>query len=345
MTAAVAIVLVFGGLILFHELGHFLMAKRAGVRVDEFALGFGPRVAGVRRGETEYSVRLLPLGGFVRMAGMYPLRDENLPPVPPGRGFNDQSVRQRAGIVMAGPVMNLLLAWVLLTAVLAAVGVPRPTLEVARVEPGLPAAAAGLRPGDVVLAIDGRRLAGWEDLQQTVSAHPGRRLVFRVRRDGAERDVPVTPEAREGGRGFVGIVPATRVQQVSLARAVPEGARWTYGILALTVEGAASALAGRGTSEILGPVGIGQQIGEASRMGLGYLMVLAAVLSANLGLLNLLPIPALDGSWLLFLGVEAIRGRPVDPEKQGIINFIGFAFMMLLLLMVTYRDLLRLSSG
>lgn len=336
-------VLVFGGLIFIHEFGHFLLAKRAGVRVDKFALGFGPRLASFRRGETEYSLRLVPLGGFVLMAGMHPSHDES-DPVPPGRGFNDKSIFQRMSIVIAGPLMNLVLAAGLLTVVLAAVGVRMPVPRIDAVEPGFPAAAAGLRAGDVIAAIDGRRVRSWNQVQEAVAQSPERPLELRVRRDGSERAVVVVPVHREG-RGFIGIRPALENRRLGLGRAVPEAAAMTGRILSLTIHGLAAALRGAGTADILGPVGIGQQIGEASRQGIGTLLFLAAVLSANLGLLNLLPFPALDGSRLVFLTVEAVRGRPVNPERENWIHAVGFAVLLLLLLAVTYRDILRLNLG
>lgn len=344
MVTALTVILVFGGLIFVHELGHFLFAKWSGVRVDEFSLGFGPRIAGFRRGETEYNLRVLPLGGFVRMAGMHPQFREEAPP-PAGRGFSDQGVGQRMAIVSAGPVMNFLMAVALLIYVFSAIGYPRPSLEIGQVQTGLPAAEAGLKQGDLVVAIDGRPLRDWRDLQDTVQENPGRELAVNVKREEREVTFRVTPVISEAGRGFIGIVPVMSVQRVAVVQAVPEAVTMTARILVVTFVGIVGALLGQGTSEILGPVGISQQIGEASRLGLDYLLVLAAILSANLGLLNLLPIPALDGSRLAFLLVEAVRGRPVDPEKEGWIHFVGFALMMLLLLAVTYRDVLRLTVG
>lgn len=343
VTSLLAIVLVFGGLIFIHEFGHFLAAKRAGVLVNEFALGFGPRLAAFRRGDTVYALRLLPLGGFVRLAGMYPPRDAGEVP-PPGRGFNDKTVGQRMGIAAAGPLMNVVLAAVLLTLVLAAVGVPMPVPTVDAVEPGRPAAEAGLRPGDAIVAVDGRPVREWLQVQQAIAASPGRPLALTLRRDGRELELTVVPDEVEG-RGFLGIRPEARVRRLPPLAAVVGGVRWTGDIVTMTVQGLAAAVRGAGGADILGPVGIGQQIGEASRHGLRTLLILAAVLSVNLGLLNLLPFPALDGSRLAFLFLEAVRGRPVDPERENWIHAVGFALLMLLLLVVTYRDLLRLQQG
>lgn len=336
------VVVVFGALIFFHEFGHFLAARRAGVRVDEFSLGFGPRVGGFRRGWTAYNLRAVPLGGFVRLAGLYPARPGEEPP--PGQSFQDKTVAQRMGIVAAGPAANLVLAFVLFTAVLAAFGVARPTLVIGRIQPGSAAEAAGLQPGDRVLAVDGRPVRAWVELQRAIAGSPRRPLVLRVERSGAEEELTLVP-GEMGGRGFAGIAPTMEKVRSPLWRAVPEGAAWTAGVLSLTWQGLAAAVRGEGMAEVLGPVGIGQQIGAASRLGLEYLLTITAVISVNLAFLNLLPIPALDGSRLAFLALEAVRRKPIDAEKEGFIHFVGFALLLLLLLMVTYRDLVRLMGG
>lgn len=343
MNSVLAIVLVFGGLVTIHELGHFLMAKRAGVRVDEFAVGFGPRLAGWRRGETVYNLRAIPLGGFVRMAGMYP--DPEGEPVPPGRGFNDKTVLQRAAIVMAGPLVNILLAAVLFVIALSAIGMPQVLLQVQQVQPGKPAAAAGLRPGDRIVAVDGVRLTDWSDMKRRVAASPGRALVFLVERAGRRITLHLTPERAPSGEGFAGISPAVGFRRVGLAQAIPLGLSHTAQTVAGTVIGLIGALRGVPGAEIGGPVLIGKGISDAARMGLWYVLMLSADLSAALGLFNLFPIPALDGSRLAFLGFEAVRGRPVDPEKENMIHFLGFTFLILVMLGVTYRDIVRLISG
>ncbi len=341
MTLAVVVV-VFGALIFFHEFGHFLVARGAGVRVDEFSLGFGPRVFGLRRGETAYNLRLVPLGGFVRLAGLYPARPGDEPP--PGKSFQDKTVAQRLGVIAAGPGANLILAFLLFTAVLAVFGVSRPTLVIGRVQPDSAAAAAGILPGDRVLAVDGRPVGGWLELQRAIAGRPESRLRLTLARDGGEVEVTLVPR-RLDGHGFAGIAPVMEKRRSPLWRAVPEGLAWTGGVLALTWQGLLAAVRGEGMAEVLGPVGIGQQIGEATRLGLDYLLTITAVISVNLAFLNLLPIPALDGSRIAFLAVEAVRRKPIDAEKEGFVHFVGFALLLLLLLVVTYRDLLRLMGG
>lgn len=342
MGSALAVVMVFGGLIFIHEFGHFIMAKRAGVRVDEFAIGFGPRLAGWRRGETAYNLRLMPLGGFVRMAGMYPDADQT--PVPPGRGFNDKPVGRRAAIVLAGPFINILLAAVLFMVAFTVIGIPEgPQLEVDQVQPGKPAAAAGFRSGDRILAIDGKPLADWSELKAKVAASPGRRLTFLVEREGRRMNLHLTPERGPGGQGFAGISPSF-FKRVSVLQAVPEGVKYTAQVITDTLRGVLAATRGA-TEQISGPVRIGKEISEAARISFWHVVIMAAVLSASLGLVNLFPIPALDGARLVFLGVEALRGRPVSHEKENLIHFFGFAFLILVMLGITYRDIVNLITG
>lgn len=339
-------VAVFALLIVIHELGHFWAAKRKGVLVYEFALGFGPRLGAVRRGETEYSLRLFPLGGFVRMAGMQP-EEEGLERVPPERRFLNRPLADRVGIIAAGPLMNVALAVVLFTLVFAVVGVPQPVPVVGGVEQGYPAAEAGLRPGDRIVGIDGRPVENWGDVVAMIQGAPGRTLAITVERDGHRLTLEVTPrpDPRRPGAGVIGIRPATETFRTGAVEAVRLGAAHTLRVAAGFVLALVQMATGQGGVDVMGPVGIGQQIGEAARVGLSQVILLAAVLSANLALVNLLPIPALDGGRLLFLAVEAVRGRPVDPEQENLVHFLGFALLMLLAIFITYRDILRLNGS
>ncbi|MBX5477356.1 MAG: site-2 protease family protein, partial [Clostridia bacterium] len=260
-----AVVVVLGGLVFFHELGHFLAAKRAGVQVDEFALGFGPLVWGRRWGETLYSLRLLPLGGFVRMAGMYP--EGELPPderiaaagarpgpVAPGRGFNDKPVGTRMGIIAAGPLMNVLLAIVLFVVSYGVLGVPQPTLTVDGVVQGMPAAAAGLRAGDRIVEIDGQRLRTWDDLRRIVQAAPGKPLAITVARDGERQTVRLVPVAGDGGRGVIGVYPRFEDRRFGLLQAVAHGLGDTVAVVSGWFVGIAALVAGHGGGGVMGPV-------------------------------------------------------------------------------------------
>lgn len=342
LVTVVATVVVFGMLILIHELGHFLMARRAGVRVHEFALGFGPRVLSTRRGPTMYSLRAVPLGGFVRMAGMHP-GEEDWAAIPARERFLDQPIGTRAAIIAAGPAMNILLAVLLFALVFAAVGLEEPTLEVARVVPGMPAQEAGLQPGDEITAVAGQPVNSWEQLARGIQSRPGEPTELEIRRDGSRLTITVTPVEQSPGYGVIGIEPVMITKRTPPLQAIGEGMVWTGRVIVSFFDGLARMFAGQGGADIIGPVGIGQHIGEATRMGLANVMLLAAVLSANLALINLLPIPALDGSRLVFLAWEWIRGRPVDPDKEGFVHFVGFALLLVLAILITYRDILNLA--
>jgi regulator of sigma E protease len=348
----VVVVLVFGCLICAHEIGHFAVAKAAGVQVDEFSVGFGPRLLGVRRGDTCYALRLIPLGGYVRMAGMVPPAPDDPTPearsaraaVANGRDFNSKSLAQRAGIVAAGPAMSFLVGVLLFAVVFRFMGVPaNPTLTVAGVQAGYPAAAAGILPGDRIVAIDGRTLAGWDDLKRTVADSAGKPLVLTVDRGGRLLRIPVTPTPTDNG-GLIGVAPVMANVRMSLPRAVAGGFAAAWGVIAGWFVAVASLFHGTGASDFMGPIGMGRVIGQAEQQGMASLLLVAAVLTTNLGLINLLPIPALDGSRLAFLGLEWLRGRPVDPRKENFIHLVGFALLILLSVVVTFRDVLRLTG-
>ncbi|MEW5933294.1 MAG: M50 family metallopeptidase [Bacillota bacterium] len=339
MTFLVA-VLVLGLLVVVHEAGHFLAARRAGVKVHEFTIGFGPALYRRRFGDTYYALRLIPWGAGVRIAGMEPGELDD------PEGFARRPVRTRAGVILAGPLMNLLLAVVLFTLLFGVLGISRATLTVAQVLPGHPAEKAGLQPGDRIVEVDGRPVASWSQVAMAVQASPGRPLILTVERDGTRRQVVVEPEPSpaDARTGFIGLAPRAEFRREPLPVALWSGVRETYRVTVLLVRGLLLAIAGRVEARLMGPVGIGELIGQVARTGLRELMYLTGVLSANLALFNLLPIPALDGSRLVFLGVEAARGRPVDPARENLIHLVGFALLMILFLVITYMDLARLGA-
>ncbi|MDI3270578.1 MAG: M50 family metallopeptidase, partial [Bacillota bacterium] len=322
--------------------------------VEEFALGFGPLLLSFQWGETQYSWRLLPLGGFVRMAGMFP-EDEIPPdeklaapgakakPYEEGRGFNDQTVGRRAAIIAAGPIMNIFLAIVLFVIVYGGLGVPQPTLTVDRLVPGLPAETAGILPGDRLVAIDGRRLTSWDQVPPAVAQSHGAMDVV-VERQGVEKTFVLTPVV-EDGRKLMGIAPKVEPVRLPFLAAVGAGFQDTGAMVGGLFQGLAQLAQPGGTQGVMGPVGIAGTIAEASRAGLAQVLFLAGIISLNLGLINLLPIPALDGSRLVFLAWEAMRGKPMDPRKEGLIHLVGFALLMLLILMVTVQDIHRLTGS
>lgn len=328
----------FGLLITIHEFGHYLVAKRVGIRVHEFSIGIGPRLAGVKAGETLYSLRLLPLFGFVRMAGTEPGEV-----VPDDRGFNQKGVLERMAVIAAGPGMNFLLAVVLFSLIYGVVGVFDERTVIGGLVPGSPAAQAGLEPGDRVIMVDGQAVANWGEMVRAIQRNPNRAIGLSVLRGGSELDVRVTPVVDpETGKGFIGI--RRSLVRFGPLASVQQGLLQTGAVVAVWFKSIFLILTGRIQAEVAGPVGIVQMLQEASEVSIGYFLFLAAALSATVGLINLLPIPALDGSRLVFLTVEGVRGRPVDPAKENFIHFLGFALLLLVAVVVTYRDILRLGT-
>ncbi len=346
-TTIIASVLVIGALIFIHELGHFLAARRVGVGVYEFALGFGPRVFGFTRGITDYSLRLIPLGGFVRMAGMHPgEEDEEGHDLPPRRSFSQRTVLERMFVISAGSGMNFILAMVLFTVLFGFMGISEALPEVESLEAGFPADQAGMAPGDQVLAIDGQEIRSWDHLVLLIQGSVGDELRVNVERDGELLTltlVPV-PHPDDPATGVIGIRPVVRTKNLGLVQSIGQGFRMTGLVIMGFFHGLAGMFQGTQGPEVVGIIGIGQEIGAATRMGLPNLIFLAAVISASLGLINLLPIPALDGSRLVFLGFEGFRGRPVDPDKENFIHFVGFAVLLALAVIIAYRDIVRLGS-
>lgn len=361
-------ILVLGALIFLHELGHFLLARACHVEVEEFALGFGPKLAGIRRGGTLYALRLIPVLGYVRMAGMYPGSPEDLDPEVDGPaalearrsaeanargvGFGSRPLWQRVLIISAGPVANFVVAMVLFVLAFGVIGVPvAPTLQIRSVESQMPAGRAGIRPGDVVRAIDGRSVASWDSLHGAIVQATGsqdRPIQITVWRHGTLRTFSVRPQETSSGP-VVGIVPVLRTQRIPPLRAFLAGIEETglsvYQSLAGLIGVIHAALTHTATqARLMGPIGIGSQIDQASQAGLATLLILAAALSANLGLLNLLPVPALDGGRLVFLAVEWVRrGRAVDPAKEGMVHFVGLAVLMALVLVISLHDIHNLG--
>lgn len=342
LLTAVSFVLIFGTIVFFHELGHFAVAKACGVRVYEFALGFGPRLLGLRRGVTQYSIRLIPLGGFVKFAGMDPaLDDDQEISADDERNFHRRPLWQRMAIIAAGPLMNFLLAFLLIAGYYMVAYVP-PT--VIRVLPGSPAYEVGLVPGDVIVAVDGHGTRSADDVIARVQPNPGKPLEVTIRRGDATRTLTVVPRRDpDTGVGMLGI------ELRSQARLAPAAALWhaagdtLRGIAGIT-QALVGMITGQSAVDLRGPIGIITITGEAARQGWDALLSLAIGLNLNLGLLNLLPIPILDGGWLVLLALEGIRGRPLEPEQRGLAQFIGLVIILLLMIFAFYQDVLHLSA-
>lgn len=333
-----ASIVVFGVLIFFHELGHFAVAKAVNIKVHEFSLGFGPRIAGLTRGETTYNLRLLPLGGFVRMAGMNPEEDE----VEDERGFNKKTVFQRASVIFAGPLMNFVLAIVLLAVIFMTQGIPTPTTSIDQLVPEQPAQTAGLLPGDEITGINGERVQSWTDISDKIASSPGRSLTVEVKREGVDKTFTLVPVANEKGLGKIGVYPAQVTQPVGLLESLARGAEYTARVSWMIIDFIGKMITGSAPADLGGPVRVISEINKAVGMGVYHLLQLGAFLSINLGLFNLFPIPALDGSRIMFLGLERLRGRPVDPKKENFIHLVGFGMLLLLIVVITYNDVVQL---
>lgn len=352
-------------LILVHEVGHFVVAKLAKMRVDEFGIGYPPKAVSIRRGETEYSINWLPFGGFVKIYG----EDESATGQTGPGSFVGKPKIVQALVLVAGVAMNMLLAWILISTVLA-MGTPRAltpeeayrapdaVIAVGNVLPGSPAAEAGLMPGDEIVSVtsatDTYDAPDPEGFTAFIANAKGEPLELRVMRGDEELVATVTPKqgvapsepqryALGVGIGVIGTLP------VSLLAAPIEGAKLTWELTKQTFEGLVHFFAGVFTftadlSQVSGPVGIAGAVGDASDSGLAALLSLTAIISINLALINLLPIPALDGGRLLFVLIEAVIRRPIPPGVAATVNAIGFAFLILLMFVVTASDLFKLFA-
>lgn len=416
MTTVIAFIVIFGALVFFHELGHLIFAKRAGILCREFAIGFGPKVFTKKIGETIYTIRLLPIGGFVRMAGEDPemveikpgqrvglvldqngnadkivlnnrekfpeslvvevefadiekdlkikgytedeedvlktfsinreallIEDGNASQIAPlDRQFGSKTLGQRTMAIFAGPMMNFILAFFIFLLIGLLQGVPSNEPMLGKLIENGTAMKAGLKEGDVVQSIKGSEVSTWEDVVQLIRKNPNKQLDFSIVRAGKAMDIPVTPEARTSENQTIGVIGVYSPVEKSAIKAVTNGfnetVTWTKQIFVMVgklVTGQFS------INALSGPVGIYVSTDTVAKSGIYYLMKWAGILSINLGIMNLLPIPALDGGRLMFFAVEAVRGKPIDRKKEGFVHLIGFALLMILMLVVTWNDIQR----
>ncbi|PTX58616.1 regulator of sigma E protease [Melghirimyces profundicolus] len=441
MQTIVSFILLISVLVFIHELGHFIFAKRAGILVREFAIGFGPKLISWFRGETLYSIRLLPLGGYVRMAGEDPEivelktgsrlvmdRDaegriirirapkahsdgptdevareygevddyadadlpRHLPPVkdtvfgklleadiekelyllvedgeerevrhrihpqaviqydeknmvqiaPLDRQFASKSILDRALTILAGPVFNFLLAVVLMAVVTLVVGLET-KVSIQDTVPNSPAERAGIQPGDIVKQVEGKDVNSLNDIRLPLQEAQGKPVSIVLERANQTYETTLKPEKKDG-RFMIGIQMKQELRDATISEAAVNGFKQTYELAVVMVKGISQLVTGKvGLENLAGPVGIADITGQAAEAGWLPLVRLAALLSLNLGILNILPFPALDGGRLMFILVEALRGKPLDPNKESLVHFVGFALLMMLMLFITYNDILR----
>ncbi|WP_158737724.1 RIP metalloprotease RseP [Alteribacillus sp. YIM 98480] len=415
MDTLIAIIIIFGVLVAVHEWGHLYFAKKAGILCREFAIGFGPKIFSTKKNETVYTIRLLPLGGFVRMAGEDPeavqirpgyevglvfnhenkvrqiivnnkskhpeakvvsveridlerrlqieaytdeeaglqtfkvddkcdvIVDEKAEQIAPlDRQYGSKKPWQKAVAIFAGPFMNFALAFVILVTFGLISGVPQDDAKLGEFTEESPAREAGLAEGDEVLAIEGQEVSSWDEMTTAIREHPNEEITFEVVRNGENLTIPVETNSRydEMAEEEVGIIGVASVMAHSPLEAVQYGASQVYQVSMLIFDVLGMIVTGQFSLDYLsGPVGIYNYTGEAASLGMAVLIQWAAMLSVNLGIVNLLPLPALDGGRLLFIFAEAVRGKPIDPQKEGMIHFIGFALLFLLMLVVTWNDI------
>lgn len=413
LSTVIAFIVIFGALVFFHELGHFVFAKRAGILCREFAIGMGPKVFSFKKGETIYTIRLLPIGGFVRMAGEDPetlelkpgfrvglieqngvvekiiinnkdkfpnarvievekadlernlvisgyAEDDNevlttfkISPTavtvedgvetqiaPFNRQFGSKTLGQRTMAIFAGPMMNFILAFFIFLLIALLQGVPANDPILGNLTDDGAAKQAGLQEGDRVETIDGAEISTWSDVVEIIRQNPNKELTFSIIRDGQELEIPVTPKELKAEDQTIGIIGVYSPVEKSPIRALTYGFEQTYFWTKEIFVMLGKLVTGQFSIDMLsGPVGIYVSTDTVAKSGIFNLMRWAAILSINLGIMNLLPLPALDGGRLMFFGVEALRGKPIDRHKEGMVHFIGFALLMLLMLVVTWNDI------
>lgn len=414
-------VLMFFVIVTVHEWGHYYFARRAGILVREFAIGFGPKLFSYKRHETQFTLRLLPFGGYARMAGEDPelveiqpgqtiavrLNAENqvkkiyldqldnrknvirgevqfmdmvdrlsvrldvdgefqqyeIHPqaltvakgvetqiAPRDRQFGSKTVGQRALAIFAGPVMNFILAFVLFALHIQMAGIPveNPTyVQIGEITKGMPADEADLKEGDIIESINGTAIgADYQKMIELIAASKDKPMEWTVRRGEESFDLTLTPRTMEGQEGGkVGIVPELPTRSAGIGETITGSGTAMVDTTNIIFQGFRQLIQKFSMDDLGGPVRTFEVTGQIAKQGIEQLTYWAAILSLYLGIFNLLPIPALDGSRLVFLGIEALRGKPVDPNREGMVHFIGFAMLFLLMIAVTYNDILRLING
>jgi regulator of sigma E protease len=353
--------------VFFHELGHFLVARWAGVKVLTFSLGFGPELIGFNdRHNTRWKISAIPLGGYVKFFG-----DDTEASTPSSEAlarmtaeeregsFHHKKVGPRAAIVAAGPVANFILAVIIFAGMALYFGKPNTTPRVDAVQEDSVAAAAGFKIGDIVTAIDGHEIASFADMQRIVSVNAGSELSFQLKRDGQDITLRAAPALKEvkdlfGNSHQIGVLgiqynakpDESRSVPVGFFEAVKIGFEQVWFIIATTFKFVASIFVGSGSAgDVRGVIGIAQLSGQAASLGFQFIVQLCATLSVSIGLLNLFPVPLLDGGHLLFYAVEAIRGRPLSERAQEMGFRIGLSLVLMLMVFATYNDILHLARS
>ncbi|MCD6320617.1 MAG: RIP metalloprotease RseP [Candidatus Desulfofervidaceae bacterium] len=344
-------IIILGLLIFVHEWGHFLMARWCGVGVRTFSLGFGPKLVGKCIGRTEYVISAVPLGGYVKLVGESP--QEYISEEERYIAFTYQPLWKRTLIVLAGPLFNVLFALVVFISLFAISGKPLLLPKIGNVQPESPAAIAGVQKGDLILAIDNKPVTTWDELAKAIRKHKGTFLTLLLQRNNEKLRITLRPKIEkiktllgdEIERPIIGIVAAgeVKIEHLSPWGACWEGLKQTWFTTKLTILTIKNLILGKLSFKMLaGPIGIIQLTTKQAQAGLAALFSFAALISINLGIINLLPIPVLDGGHLFFYGIEAIRRRPLSVKTMEITQRVGIAILVLLMLIVMYNDILRI---
>ena len=350
-------VVLLGILIFVHELGHFIFAKSLGIKVLKFSLGFGPKVIGKKYGETEYLLSAFPLGGYVKMLGQSdtPEEEEEIPEVEKHRAYNFQPIWKRFFVVFSGPFFNLVFA-VLIFFLVFLNGVPYMLAEVGDITPNSPAAQQGIMKGDRVIEVDGRRIIRWDEMTEIIHNQPGKELTIRIDRSGNPLTLMVRPEKKviknlfgeDKEVGLIGITPSGKneMKQEGLVGAFSLAVSRTWDISVLTLVSMVKLVQRIIPADTIGgPIMIFQMAGQQASHGAMSFFTFMAVISINLGVLNLLPIPVLDGGHILFMGIEAIRRKPLSEKVIIISQKVGLVLLLSLMAFAFYNDIARLITG
>jgi regulator of sigma E protease len=350
-TNILSFIIVLGVLIFFHEFGHFLIARFFGVGVEKFSLGFGPRLIGKKVGITDYRISAIPLGGYVKMVGEEP--DAEIDPEEIPLSFTHKHVAKRMLIVAAGPVFNILLAVIIFFGIFLSSGsfVLKPS--VGSVKQGAPAFSAGLKKGDLITAINGSAINSWDAMAEIINGSKGKTIRLAVRRGDSTRNFTITPEqvttknifGEDIQRYIIGITASgeSYSKDLNLFQAFSESLLQTYRVTELMVVIIAKLITGDISTDTLGgPIMIAQMAGDSAKAGIGRLISFIALISINLAIIKLLPIPVLDGGHLLFFSIEAIKGSPVSIKVREIAQQIGLFLLILLMILVFYNDISRI---
>lgn len=350
-TSLFAFVIVLGVLIFFHELGHFIVARLFGVGVEKFSLGFGPRIIGKKIGITDYRLSLIPLGGYVKMVGEEP--DSDIDPADIPISFTHKHVAKRMLIVAAGPLFNVLLAIIIFFTIFFFSGMYILTPSIGDVKKDAPAELAGFKKGDVISSINGQEISSWEEMAEIINSSEGKPLAVSIIRNETPDDLEVTPDlittknifGEDTQRYVIGITASgdAQIQKLNILQAFSQSIAHSYKICELMVVIIAKLVSGDiSTDTIGGPIMIAQMAGDQAKAGVANLISFIALISINLAIINLLPIPVLDGGHLLFFSIEAIKGRPVSIKIREIAQQIGMFILILLMILVFYNDITRL---